>query len=125
MVRLYFFYCKYLLQNLFIGTWYRHLVFLLFSCCFWHDFQFTEYLFSYQSVQYMGSMKKSKPKRLDITSKDVIQIHNCSERTAIRKMEVLKDALAKQPHMVITIEEYCNYYGFDYYTVLLHLDLLS
>lgn len=65
------------------------------------------------------------PTRLVITSADIIAIYGCSDSTAARKLQVLKDAEGKPDHHAVTIEDFCSYYGLNYEKILTHLKLLK
>lgn len=64
------------------------------------------------------------PKRILIFVADVKRIHNCSDSSAARKITQAKDAMGKQKHQPVTIEEYCSYYSLNLKTILEYLDLL-
>ncbi len=71
---------------------------------------------------YMKTDKQ--PSRLIIYATDVQKIHSCSDSTATRKMQQVRAALGKQPHHVVTIMEYCDYWGLDYFTTCTFLNLI-
>ena len=45
------------------------------------------------------------------TVDDLQKLYNCSYSTAQRNYQVIKDALAKEKHQKITINELCDYLG--------------
>ena len=65
------------------------------------------------------------PSRLIIYTKDVIQIAGCSDSTAMRKLQQVKDVLAKKEYQEVTIKEYCSYYSLDYTEICQFLKLLK
>jgi hypothetical protein len=68
--------------------------------------------------------KEPTPRRIDLFNADVMQISDCSQATASRKMKECKDALGKKEHQQITIREYCSYWGYDYLEVIKLLQLV-
>lgn len=65
------------------------------------------------------------PTRLVINTTDIMQINSCSDSTASRKMQQIKDAKGKQAHQEVTIKEYAEYYGLDYKEVCEFLKLVK
>ncbi len=61
--------------------------------------------------------------RLVITAKDIQIITGKSERYGREKIAQIKSKINKQPHQFLTIEEYCNYSGFEVEKVLIVLKL--
>ena len=49
------------------------------------------------------------PKRLCIYPKDIQLLTGRSERYARNYLRTMKDALGKQPHQFVTIQEFCEY----------------
>jgi hypothetical protein len=49
-------------------------------------------------------------KPLIIRNKDISIIFDCSPATSTRKMKLMKDALSKQQHQNVTLNELCIYY---------------
>ncbi len=45
------------------------------------------------------------------TVDDLQNIYNCSYSAAYKKYQVIKDALAKEKHQKITVNEICDYLG--------------
>lgn len=68
--------------------------------------------------------KEPQPRRLDIFLADIRLISACSDTTASRKLKECRDALGKPDHQVVTIKEYCTYFGYDYTEVLKMLQLI-
>ncbi len=46
-----------------------------------------------------------------IYAKDIQTILRCSQATASRKLQQVKDALDRKKHQYVTITEFCEYYG--------------
>lgn len=69
-------------------------------------------------------VKAVKPSRINIIAKDVVQLYNCSESTARRKILAVRDSLAKKEKQTITIKDFCNVYGLDYSETLQYLELI-
>ena len=55
---------------------------------------------------------KTETTRLCVYPKDVQRITGKSERWGRMLLEKIRDALKKEEHQFITIEEFCNYTGF-------------
>ena len=53
-----------------------------------------------------------------ITIKHVTTIEGCSDSTASRRIKIAHAALGKKQHQKITVQEYADYYGFDYSLIL-------
>jgi hypothetical protein len=51
---------------------------------------------------------------LIIHNKDVQKILNCAPATATRKIDLLRCALKKKHHQLVTIKEFCNYYDLPF-----------
>ncbi len=68
--------------------------------------------------------KAAEPRRLQIVNKDVKQLYDCTADTARRKIKQVRDALGKEPHMDVTIQEFCTYWGLPYGEALQKLKLL-
>jgi hypothetical protein len=64
------------------------------------------------------------PKRLVIHPSDVMAIHDCSASSASRKIQMVKDALAKKAWHLVSIEEYCSHFGLVYIDTCKFLKLL-
>ena len=45
------------------------------------------------------------------TVTDIMRLMDCSYSSAYRQYQVIKDALEKEKHQKITIDELCNYLG--------------
>lgn len=73
---------------------------------------------------YMPSQNEKQPSRLVIYANDVMRIHTCSDSTAARKIKEVKDHLEKRDHQVITIAEYCDYWGLDYLQTCYFLNVM-
>ncbi|MBT0549864.1 hypothetical protein [Riemerella anatipestifer] len=56
---------------------------------------------------------KKPPQRLCIYPKDIVRITGKSERFSRNLIHRIRTAIGKQPHQFITIEEFCQYSGFD------------
>lgn len=52
--------------------------------------------------------------RIVIYSSDIVKITGKSESYARKEINRIKTALKKEKHQKVTIEEYCNYYGFEF-----------
>lgn len=61
-------------------------------------------------------------KRIEMTPKDVVQITAKSERYGREQIKKIKLHYKKQPHQILTIEEYCQYSGLDYQNILIFLN---
>lgn len=70
------------------------------------------------------SENQLQPRRLDLFNADVQLISGCSQNTASRKIREAKDGLGKKEWQIVTIREYCDYFGYDYLEVLKLLKLL-
>lgn len=70
------------------------------------------------------SEKEFQPRRLDLFIADVRMISDCSDATASRKIKECKDAIGKKEWQVLTIKEYCTYFGYEYQEVLQILKLI-
>ena len=46
-----------------------------------------------------------------IYSKDIQQILRCSQPTASRKLQAVKDFFQKRDYQYITLNEFCSYYA--------------
>ena len=55
---------------------------------------------------------KTETTRLCVYPKDVQRITGKSERWGRMLLEKIREALKKEEHQFITIEEFCNYTGF-------------
>ncbi len=71
----------------------------------------------------MSQPLQSHPRRVQIINKDVMQLFDCSQATAFRKIQAVKDSLGKQPNQVVTIAEFCEHYGLELPLVLHQLNL--
>ncbi len=102
-------------------------VFLLFLLCFLiNRFSGCKPVLNPQpTLNSAYNMSAIKTTRLHITLKDICRIHDCSDATASRKIRTIRDALGKAKQHVITVQEYCNYFGLDYETTLKHLNLVK
>ena len=58
-------------------------------------------------------MPPKKP-RLVITPADVKSLLTCSHATATRKLIFARQVFGKQKHQLISIKEFCNFYGLDF-----------
>lgn len=61
--------------------------------------------------------------RLVLAVKDIMKIKGCSERTAQREMQFLRNFFNKAEHQSITIPEYANYEGIRIEDIKLQLKL--
>jgi hypothetical protein len=68
---------------------------------------------TYPKTTYMPSAQKN-PMRLLIYPADIMSLHNCSDSTAARKLKLVRQFLDKKEHQVVSIKEYCDYWGLDY-----------
>lgn len=64
-----------------------------------------------------NSIMKPKLIRLCIYPKDVQRITGKSERYSRDLINKIKTALGKQPHQVLSVEEFCTYIGLNYEAV--------
>lgn len=67
--------------------------------------------------------KEPQPRRLDIFLADIRLISGCSDATASRKMKECKEAVGKKEWQVLTIKEYCIYFGYEFSEVIKLLQL--
>lgn len=65
------------------------------------------------------------PSRLVMYNTDIMKVTDCSEATASRKMQQVKDAKGKLQHQEVTIKEYTEYFGLDYTEVCKFLNLIK
>ncbi len=65
-----------------------------------------------------------KQLRLQIVSKDVQQLFDCSDDAARRKIVQAREALGKHDHQVVTLKEFCEYWGLPFEEVLQQLKLV-
>lgn len=65
------------------------------------------------------------PSRLVMYNTDIMKVTDCSETTASRKMQQVKDAKGKLQHQEVTIKEYTEYFGLDYTEVCKFLNLIK
>lgn len=72
----------------------------------------------------MASTNEKQPSRIVIFSQDIINIQGCSPSTASRRLQAVKDHLAKADHQEVTIREYCEYWGLNYLEICQFLKLL-
>lgn len=70
------------------------------------------------------SANNLKPKRVQLSLKDVQVITGCSERTAIRRIALIREMYHKPKPAIVTIEDYCSYYLLDYENILKLLNLI-
>lgn len=68
-------------------------------------------------------MSEVQPRRMDIFLADIRTISGCSDATASRKMKECKEALGKKEWQVLTIKEYCYYFGYEFTDVIKLLKL--
>ena len=62
-------------------------------------------------------------KRMAISAKDIQIIEGKSDRFGRKRILEIKKALNKEPHQLITIDEYAIYMGIDVNQVLLFLNI--
>ena len=48
--------------------------------------------------------------RIVLYNQDIVIIFRCSNATAFRKMKFIRSELKKQPHQVVTIDEFCKFF---------------
>jgi len=60
--------------------------------------------------------------RLVITSADIKILLGCSQATAYRKLIFIHQCLGKQKQQLISIKEFCEFYGFDFNEACLKLN---
>ncbi len=62
-------------------------------------------------------------KRMAITAKDIQIIEGRSDRFGRKRIVEIKLSLKKEPHQIVTIEEYAIYVGVDVNVVLQFLNI--
>lgn len=77
-----------------------------------------------KTIHSITMTKSVKPQRIAIVAKDIVQLYGCSESTARRKLQLVRDTLAKTEKQTITIKDFCTVYGLDYVETLQYLDLV-
>lgn len=75
-------------------------------------------------IQYMPNASGNHPSRLIIYASDVKKIHNCSDSTASRKLQLVKETFGKKEHHEVTVKEYCDYWGLAFVETCQFLNLL-
>ncbi|TWI80541.1 hypothetical protein IQ13_3219 [Lacibacter cauensis] len=77
-----------------------------------------------ETIHYFTMTNNVKPQRIAICAKDIVQLYACSESTARRKIQLVRDVLAKTEKQTVTIKDFCTVHGLDYVETLQYLELI-
>ena len=99
------------------------------NCCYTAYLPVLHYLPMLKTVTVSAARPKFnvmqvQPSRFVIYLSDVMLLHQCSPSTASRKIQSVKDSLGKKQHQLVSIQEYCVFFGLGYVETCSFLKLL-